>query len=71
MTQTPLIPGGEMSPVKVVNGNVLLNVTLDYSPDSKEAIALIPGLRAEMAEVDPEILVGGSTAVSYDINKAS
>jgi RND superfamily putative drug exporter len=66
-----VIPGQPLPPTKVVDGNILLNVTLKYAPDSKEAIAMIPGLRADMESLDPSILVGGSTSVSYDINKAS
>jgi RND superfamily putative drug exporter len=65
------VAGQPLPPTKVVDGNVLLNVTLKLAPDSKEAIALIPGLRADMESLDPTILVGGTTSVSYDINQAS
>ncbi|MDA0260183.1 MAG: MMPL family transporter [Actinobacteria bacterium] len=65
------VPGEPLPPAKVVDGNMLLNVTLKYAPDSEEAIALIPGLRADMESLDKSILVGGSTSVSYDINEAS
>ena len=65
------VPGQPLPPTKVVDGNILLNVTLKSAPDSKEAIAMIPGLRADMESLDPTILVGGSTSVSYDINQAS
>ncbi len=65
------VQGQPLPPTKVVDGNMLLNVTLKFAPDSKEAIALIPGLRADMESLDPTILVGGSTSVSYDINQAS
>ena len=65
------VPGQPLPPTKVVDGNVLLNVTLKFAPDSEEAIAMIPRLRADMESVDPAILVGGSTSVSYDINQAS
>ncbi len=65
------VPGQPLPPTKVVDGNMLLNVTLKYAPDSEEAIAMIPRLRADMGSVDPAILVGGSTSVSYDINQAS
>ena len=63
--------GQPLPPAKIVDGNMLLNVTLKSAPDSKEAIAMIPGLRAEMEKIDSTILVGGSTSVSYDINQAS
>ena len=65
------VPGQPLPPTKIVDGNMLLNVTLKYAPDSEEAIAMIPRLRADMESVDPAILVGGSTSVSYDINQAS
>jgi RND superfamily putative drug exporter len=65
------VPGQPLPPAKVVDGNMLLNVTLKYAPDSEEAIALIPGLRSDMESLDKSILVGGSTSVSYDINQAS
>ena len=71
MTDGFVVPGQPMPPTKVVDGNILLNVTLKYAPDSKEAIAMIPGLRADMEKLDPTILVGGSTSVTYDINQAS
>jgi RND superfamily putative drug exporter len=65
------VPGQPLPPAKVVDGNMLLNVTLKYAPDSEEAIALIPGLRSDMESLDKSILVGGSTSVSFDINQAS
>ncbi|MFZ4064283.1 MAG: MMPL family transporter [Candidatus Nanopelagicaceae bacterium] len=66
-----VVQGQPLPPIKVVDGNVLLNVILKYAPDSKEAIAMIPGLRTDIEKLDPTILVGGSTSVSYDINQAS
>ena len=71
MVEGQFVQGQPMPPTKVVDGNVLLNVTLKSAPDSKAAIALIPGLRADMESLDPTILVGGSSSVSYDINQAS
>jgi RND superfamily putative drug exporter len=71
MFEGQYVQGQPLPPTKVVDGNMLLNVTLRFAPDSKEAIALIPGLRADMESLDPTILVGGSTSVSYDINQAS
>jgi len=65
------VQGQPLPPVKIVDGNILLNVTLKFAPDSKDAIALIPGLRSSMEAIDPTILVGGSTSVSYDIGQAS
>ena len=71
MVEGQYVQGQPLPPVKVVDGNMLLNVTLKYAPDSKEAIAMIPGLRSELEKLDSTILVGGSTSVSYDINQAS
>ena len=71
MFEGQYVQGQPLPPTKIVDGNVLLNVTLKSAPDSKAAIALIPGLRADMESLDPTILVGGSTSVSYDINQAS
>lgn len=71
MVEGQYVEGQPLPPVKIVGGNMLLNVTLKSAPDSKEAIAMIPGLRSEMEKLDSRILVGGSTSVSYDINQAS
>ncbi|CAB4696103.1 MAG: MMPL family transporter [Actinobacteria bacterium] len=71
MFEGQYVQGQPLPPTKVVDGNVLLNVTLKFAPDSKAAIAMVPGLRADMESLDPTILVGGSSSVSYDINQAS
>ena len=71
MVEGQYVEGQPLPPVKIVGGNILLNVTLKFAPDSKEAIAMIPGLRSEMEKLDSTILVGGSTSVGYDINQAS
>jgi putative drug exporter of the RND superfamily len=64
MTQT--IPGQPLSPIKVVDGRVILNATLALNPDSVEARDIIPVIREAVHAIDPEILVGGSTAVAFD-----
>jgi RND superfamily putative drug exporter len=64
MTQT--IPGQPPSPVKVVDGKVILNATLELNPDSVEARDVIPVIRNAVHAIDPGILVGGSTAVAFD-----
>lgn len=71
MVEGQFVEGKPLPPTKIVDGNMLLNVTLKFAPDSKQAIAMVPGLRAEMEKLDSTILVGGSTSVSYDINQAS
>jgi putative drug exporter of the RND superfamily len=71
MPEGQIVQGASMPPVKVVNGYVIINATLKFAPDSEEAIALIPGIRADMESIDATILVGGFTSVNYDVNKAS
>lgn len=65
------IPGQPMPPIKVVDGQVLLNATLKVAPDSVEARNTIPQIRAAVHAVDKGILVGGGTAVQYDTDVAS
>lgn len=60
------IPGQPLSEVKVVDGKVILNATLALNPDSVEARDVIPVIREAVHAIDPNILVGGSTAVAYD-----
>jgi RND superfamily putative drug exporter len=65
------IPGQPTPPVKVVDGQVLLNATLKVAPDSVEARNTIPEIREAVHAVNKEILVGGGTAVQYDTDVAS
>ena len=57
--------------VKSVGGKVIINVTLDKAPDSVEAGEDIPGIRAAAHEADPTSLVGGTSAVYYDVRTAN
>lgn len=57
--------------VKVVGGNLLLEVTLDDPADSDKASATIVRIRDEVASIDSRGLVGGTTAVQYDTKQAS
>ena len=51
---------------------VLLNAVLDPEPYSTEAFALIPDIRDAAHEAGgPDTLVGGGTAVEYDIREAN
>lgn len=63
---TPAIPGQPLSEVKVIEGKVVLSATLSLNPDSVEARKIIPVIREAVHAIDPDILVGGSTAVAYD-----
>ena len=54
-----------------IDGEVIVNVTLTDSPDSAKAIDNVPGIRKAAHEVDPTSLVGGTSAVYYDIHQAT
>jgi RND superfamily putative drug exporter len=64
MRMTPTIPGQPPAAIKVVDGKVILNATLALNPDSVEARDVIPVIRDAVHAIDPNILVGGSTAVA-------
>ena len=63
--------GAPTSTAKVVEGKILLNATLSVPADSSEAKDLIPLMREAVQGVDPSALIGGQTAVSYDLDKSS
>lgn len=66
-TTTPFIPGGpEPTPV-VVDGLVQIEVILDKPADSVESQGYIPAIREAVKDVSDSALVGGSTAVNFDI----
>jgi RND superfamily putative drug exporter len=65
------IPGQPLPKVKVVNGKAILNVTLDKAPDSVEAGNDIPEIRRLAHEADPTSLVGGTSAVYFDVRTAN
>ena len=57
--------------LKVVNNKAILNLTLDKAPDSVEAGNDIPKIR-ELAHVaDASSLVGGTSAVYFDVRTAN
>ena len=53
---------------KVVEGRVLLNATLTYQADSKDAENVVAALRTNLVSVDPKVIVGGVTAIALDTN---
>ena len=57
--------------LKIVDGKVLLYATLSVAPDSVEAKETIPVLRDSVKKVNESILVGGQTAVGYDVDQSS
>jgi RND superfamily putative drug exporter len=64
-------PGTPAPEPTVVDGRVLLQVTLDDASDSAAAEQTVRELRAELDEVSPGVLVGGPTAVALDTNDAA
>ena len=67
----PAVPGQPVPPVKVVNGKVVLNATLQFPADSQEARKIVPLIRSAAHGADPQSLVGGISATFYDVDKAS
>ena len=55
----------------IVDGKALIYATLNVAADSPAAKKAIPGIRAAVKKVDPSILVGGQSAIGYDIDVAS
>lgn len=58
-------------PPKVVDGNVLVQATLTPAADSPAAEVVVETLRDSLDTVGPGVLVGGSTAVNFDVRQAS
>jgi RND superfamily putative drug exporter len=58
-------------PPKVVDGKVIVQATLTPSADSPAAQAVVEKLRVALDRVGPQVLVGGTTAVNLDVQKAS
>jgi putative drug exporter of the RND superfamily len=66
-TTTPFIPGGpEPTPV-VVDGLIQIEVILDKPADSVESQGYIPAIRDAVKAASATAVVGGSTAVNFDI----
>jgi RND superfamily putative drug exporter len=64
-------PGTPAPEPTVVDGDVLLQATLDDASDSLEAESTVSALRDALDEVGTEVLVGGQTAVAVDTNAAA
>lgn len=67
----PLTEGPQTGPPgtgepRVVDGQVLLNVTLSDASDSLAAEETVVRLRGELDSVSPQAVVGGPTAAQYD-----
>ena len=59
------------SELKVVDGKVVLYATLKVAPDSAEGKESIPLIRQAAKAVNPNILVGGQSAIGYDVDQSS
>lgn len=59
------------APPKVVDGKVQVQAVLEVAADSPEAEETVLRLRSEVDSVSPDVLVGGGTAVVYDIKTES
>ncbi len=57
--------------VKVVDGKVIINATLDKAPDSVEAGEYITPIREAAKKADSTALVGGTSAVYFDVRTAN
>ena len=57
--------------VKVVGGRVIINATLDQAPDSVEAGEYVTPIREAAKSADPSALVGGTSAVYFDVRTAN
>ena len=66
-----VIPGAPLPPVKVVNGKVVIDATLQVPADSPAARKLVPTIRSAVHAIDSQSLVGGISATFYDVDKAS
>lgn len=70
-TTTPFIPGGpEPTPI-VVDGLVQIELTLDKPADSVEAQGYVIPIRQAARGASETAVVGGSTAVNFDIQETN
>jgi RND superfamily putative drug exporter len=67
----PMMDPTNPSNLKIVNGKAILNLTLDKAPDSVEAGNDIPQIRQIAHAKDPSSLVGGTSAVYFDVRTAN
>jgi len=65
------VPGQPLPAMKVVNNRAILNLTLDKAPDSVEAGNDIPEIRRLAHAADSTSLVGGTSAVYFDVRTAN
>ena len=63
--------GSSAQPPKVVDGKVQVQAVLTVATDSPEAEDTVLRLRSAVDEIGADVLVGGGTAVVYDIKQES
>lgn len=68
---SPMMDPANPSDVKIVDGRAILNLILDKAPDSVEAGNDIPEIRQIAKAKDPSALVGGTSAVYFDVRTAN
>ena len=61
----------ELPPLISDDGRVLIEATIDFQPDSADAEALVKQMRTDLKAVDPNVLVGGETAIALDTNETA
>jgi RND superfamily putative drug exporter len=66
-----VIPGQPLPKVKIVDNQAIINVTLNKAPDSVEAGDDIPKIRELAKGADSTALVGGTSAVYFDVRTAN
>jgi RND superfamily putative drug exporter len=65
------LPGQPLPKIKIVDNKAILNLTLDKAPDSVEAGNDIPKIRQLAHAADSTSLVGGTSAVYFDVRTAN
>ncbi|CAB4536177.1 unannotated protein [freshwater metagenome] len=65
------VAGQPLPAMKVVDNRAILNLTLDKAPDSVEAGNDIPEIRRLAHAADASSLVGGTSAVYFDVRTAN
>ena len=68
---SPQMDPANPTAVHIVGGKAILNVTLDKAPDSVEAGNDIPKIRQIAHATDASALVGGTSAVYFDVRTAN
>ena len=71
MLSSAPVAGQPAPEIKVVDGRAILNVTLSAAPDSVEAGNDIPKIRELAQAADASALVGGTSAVYFDVRAAN